>query len=191
LRRQVQFGRTEPVGSGRRSRLDPLALPIRFTADDPAADDRRRCIDLDREHVVIRRAGRGIRMTIKLPMATFSGVALRQHHANGCVSLWLEHRDPALTVPLPWLNAADDAVAQWQLWGRSLNLPLLVVAPDGHVCERSRWILKKFPNGPAPRRRRRNSIKSRRPSILLRRSRGMLRETAAVYYRELEIIAPE
>ena len=38
------------------ARLDPLALPVRFTANDAVADERMRHIELHRERVILRRA---------------------------------------------------------------------------------------------------------------------------------------
>src|SRR5437588_12071821 len=60
LRRQPEFGGAAPAGSGRALRLDPLALPVRFTASDARADERIRYVELNRERVVLRRAVRGI-----------------------------------------------------------------------------------------------------------------------------------
>src|SRR5437667_12354541 len=77
LRRQRQFGGTMPAGSSRAVRLDPLALPVRFTASDAGADERARWVEPDRERVVLRRAVRGIPMAIKRPVNAFLGVALR------------------------------------------------------------------------------------------------------------------
>ena len=101
-----------PAGSSRAVRLDPLALPVRFAASDAAADERVRWIELDRERVVLRRAVRGIPMAIKVPVNAFLGVALRLVATEGgeCVTLSLEHRDPALSVPL--FCQGDDSTGQ-------------------------------------------------------------------------------
>ncbi len=42
------LGGAMPVGSSRH-RLDPLALPVRFTANDAGADERKRQVELDCE----------------------------------------------------------------------------------------------------------------------------------------------
>ena len=42
------LGGAKPCGSGR-ARLDPLALPVRFTANDAGADGRQRQVELDRD----------------------------------------------------------------------------------------------------------------------------------------------
>ena len=67
------LGGVTPVGSSRIERLDPLALPVRFTASDAGADERSRDVELTRERVVLRRAVRGIRMAVNLPVSSFLG----------------------------------------------------------------------------------------------------------------------
>src|SRR5260370_7793317 len=135
LRRQRQFGGTMPAGSSRAVRLDPLALPVRFTASDAGADERVRWVELDRERVVLRRAVRGIPMAIQLPVNAFLGVALRLVATAGgeCVTLSLEHRDPALSGPLFSQADGNDVIADWQLWAPPLGLPLLLPTPCSNL----------------------------------------------------------
>jgi hypothetical protein len=189
------LGGAMPVGSSREQRLDPLALPVRFTASDAGADERLRQVELGRERVVLRRAVRGIRMAVDVPLSAFLGIALRvlpaQGQAPGRVTIWLEHRDHALSVPLFSAPDGDDAVAEWQLWGRVLKLPLLVANPDGSLREPFRQIGTVRVASPSPRRRRRNAVKSRRPSILMRRRPGRPAAPAPVHRGEREIIARE
>ncbi|MBV8824355.1 MAG: hypothetical protein JO220_05195, partial [Hyphomicrobiales bacterium] len=103
MRRQTPFGGALSVGSSRVPRLDPLALPLHFTAADARADERVRHVELSRERVVLHRAVRGIRMAVKVPVAAFLGVALRlipsPEGGSNTVAVSLEHRDPALSVP--------------------------------------------------------------------------------------------
>lgn len=193
MRRQTPFGGALSVGSGRALRLDPLALPLHFTAADARADERMRHVELSRERVVLRRAVRGIRMAVKVPVAAFLGVALRLiPSADGgpnTVAVTLEHRDPALSVPLYSAEHTNDVVAEWQLWGRVFALPLLVADPAGSLREPFRRLGGVRVAAPAPRRRRRNAIRARRPSILLRRRPGSLPELPLVHRGEREIIA--
>lgn len=192
LRRQTTFGGGLSVGSSRALRLDPLALPLRFTAADARADERVRHVELSRERVVLRRAVRGIRMAVNVPVTAFLGVALRLIPAHGdgsdTVAVSLEHRDPALSVPLYSAAHNDDVVAEWQLWARVFGLPLLVADPAGALREPFRRIGAVRVAACAPRRRRRNAIKARRPSIMLRRRPGVMPELPIVHY-EREIIA--
>jgi hypothetical protein len=180
-----------PAGSSRAVRLDPLALPVRFTASDAGADERVRWVELDRERVVLRRAVRGIPMAIKLPVRAFLGVALRLVPAEegDCVALSLEHRDPALSVPLFSQSDGDDVIAEWQLWARTLRLPLLVADAGGNLREPFARMGGVRLEPVCPRRRRRNAVKARRPSILLRRASAPPARQLPVHRGEREIIA--
>ena len=186
------LGGAKPVGSSRDQRLDPLALPVRFTASDAGADERLRQVELDRERVVLRRAVRGIPMKVRLPVSAFLGVALRvsagEPNAHDAVALWLEHRDPALSVPLFAAPGGEDVVAEWQLWSRVLGVPMLVRDADGSLRKPFCAIGALRVEPPLPRRRRRNALKARRPSILMRR-RVTRVSPGRTYRDEREIIA--
>jgi hypothetical protein len=192
VRRQSDLASAMPAGSSCAQRLDPLALPLCFTASDSRADERLRVVELTRERVVVRRAVRGIRMAVNVPISAFLGIAVRlvrsHDNSSSLVSISLEHRDPSLSVLL--YSAADntDVVAEWQLWARVLGLPLLVADASGNLREPFRRIGAVRVGAPAPRRRRHNAIKARRPSILMRRRPGRPID-APVTHREREIIA--
>jgi uncharacterized protein DUF6101 len=187
------LGGAKPVGSSRDQRLDPLALPVRFTAADAGADERLRQVELTRDHVVLRRAVRGIHMRVNVQVTAFLGVALKLIPSEGdapdLVTIWLEHRDRALSVPLYAAPEGSDVAAEWQLWGRVLRLPLLVANLDGTLREPFRQIGNIRVAAPTQRRRRRNAVKARRPSILMRRQTKRLAGPAVVYRGEREIIA--
>jgi hypothetical protein len=174
-----------PAGSGRSARLDPFALPVRFSAADAAADGRSREVELTRERVVVRRAVAGIRMAVNLPISAYRGVAIRTS-ADGA-SVVLEHRDPSLALELYSAADGDGVAAEWRTWGQVLGVPLLVAGEAGaeevfpcvgavKVCE------------PFVRRRRRNAIKQRRPSILMRRVVKHIGDVAT-HRGEREIVA--
>ena len=190
VRRQTATGGIDPAGSSRALRLDPLALPVSFQAHDARADGFVRQVELDRERVVLRRAVRGIPMAIKVPVNAFLGVALHLAGAEGgrCAALSLEHRDPALSVPLASPPDGEDVIADWRLWARILRLPLLVADSGGLLREPVERMGGVRLEPLCPRRRRRNAIKARRPSILLRRAPGRGGELA-VHRGEREIIA--
>ena len=122
MRRQIQGGRPVPAGPSRAERLDPFTLPIRFAVSDTAADQRVRIVELTRERVVMRRAVRGIKMAVNLPVAAYMGVAIRMEPPEGdkpgVVSVMLEHRDPGLSLPLYRATDGTDIVAEWQSWAR-------------------------------------------------------------------------
>jgi hypothetical protein len=177
-----------PAGSGRSARLDPFALPVRFSANDAAADGRRREVELTRERVVVRRAVAGIRMAVNLPVSAYRGVSIRMLAPGEGVAVVLEHRDPALAVELYVAADGDEVTAEWRTWGHVLGVPLLVADDTGTLQEPFARVGAVRIKAPCLRRRRRNAIKQRRPSILMRRVVKRVGETA-VYRGEREIIA--
>ena len=162
-----------PAGSSRALRLDPFSLPARFSASDATADERVRYVELHRERVVVRRCLAGMRMALNMPVKAFAGVAMRLTPGEGSepatVSVLLQHRDPALSLPLfASTEADDDAVADWRSWGNVLGLPLLV-EDNGVLREPFTRMGGVRIERVRPRRRRRNAIKRRRPTMPLRR----------------------
>jgi hypothetical protein len=194
LRRQATSGRTNPAGSSRTERLDPFSLPLRFQASDKAADERVRSVELTRERVVVHRAVRGIKMAVHLPMATYRGVAIRMEPpapeaATGAITIVLEHRDPALSLELYRAADGTDIVAEWQVWGRVLGVPLLVAESDGELREPFERLGTVEIAAPIARRRRHSALRGRRPSILLRRRTGFTSGAPVVHRGEHEMIA--
>ncbi|TMJ20900.1 MAG: hypothetical protein E6G93_12085 [Alphaproteobacteria bacterium] len=171
MRRQIASG-INPAGSSRALRLDPLSLPVSFNAHDTRADGGVRQIELHRERIVLRRAVHGIRMAVKVRVSDFKGVALRS--TDDAQMLVLVHRDPSLTIPLCVSCDTDEIATAWQMWSDVFGLPLL---PENGTRE------------PAPRRRRRNAIRARRPKFLVRRRVGDLLGPASIHRSEREIIA--
>ena len=171
MRRQTATSGVNPAGSGRTLRLDPLSLPVSFDAQDVRADNGVRRVELHRERVVLRRAIQGMRMAIKLRVSDFRGVALRD--LDDAQMLVLLHRDPSLSIPLCVSSDRDEIAAAWQTWSDIFALPQL----------------EETPSEPAPRRRRRNAIRARRPKFPLRRRGGGPLDAANVHRGEREIIA--
>jgi Family of unknown function (DUF6101) len=164
------------AGSRRNNRLDPVALPLRYTAG--VGDDARRqaTIFLDHDRAIIKsRSPIGVPLTICLPVSTFQGVAV--HMKSGetgdaievTIELW--HRDPALRLPLVVAHDPWEIVDDWQAWSHTLGLPLLLVDQDGSVVavESPDETIAQI----APRPRRHASmLAGRRPRFLTRRKRG-------------------
>jgi hypothetical protein len=148
-------------------------LPIHFEACDVRADGGTRHVEIAHDRVVLRRTVRGMRMAINIRISEFEGVALRT--IDGAPTVMLKHRDPSLSVPLTGEPADDAVFIEQQRWAEFLALPLIVADTHGRRSTQ--------------RRRRHNIIKSRRPSILLRRR--LKRDPAGmdVYRGEREIIA--
>jgi Family of unknown function (DUF6101) len=172
VRRQTATSGINPAGSGRVLRLDPLSLPVRFDAQDARADGGVRQIELHRERVVLHRALHGMRMAVNVRVCDFLGVALRD--ASDAQMLVLVHRDPSLTIPLCVSSDPDEIATAWRRWSEIFALPQLA---EDLVRE------------PAPRRRRHNAIRARRPKFLVRRRRGDLLNPANLHQGEREIIA--
>jgi hypothetical protein len=174
-------------------RLDPLALPIRFAAVDGGADERVRQVELDTDRVVVRRAVRGMRMKVKVPVPAFLGVALTLIPADDqhpeLLEVSLAHRDRGLSIPLFVANDSDDIIAEWQLWARVLRRPLLIGNLDGTFRDPFPRIGELRVGAPTLRRRRRYVIKSRRASFPLRRRKGRFPGAPVVYRDERELIA--
>ena len=171
MRRQTATSGIIPAGSSRALRLDPLSLPVSFSAHDIRADGGTRQVELHRERVVLRRAVHGMRMAINLRVNDFLGIALRD--ADDAKMLVLAHRDPSLTVPLCISTDAQEIETAWRMWSEIFALPQL----QDNARE------------PAPRRRRRNAIRARRPKFLMRRRPGALLNAANIHRGEREIIA--
>lgn len=172
MRRQTAISGINPAGSGRALRPDPLSLPYRFDAHDTRADGGVRQIELHRERVVLRRAVLGMRMAINVRVSDFSGIVLRQF--ADAQMLVLLHRDPSLTIPLCASSDRDEIAAAWVMWSEIFALPQLTETK---------------PREPAPRRRRRNAVRWRRPKFLMRRRVGAPLDLAPVHRDEREIIA--
>ena len=192
MRRQTGVGGSAPAGSSAQGRLDPYALPVRFTTNDAVADGRVRHVEIDRAGVRVQRSVRGMAINVTLPVKAFLGVALRLKPAEGEdddeIAIRLEHRDPALSLEL--FAAADnlDIVAEWRLWGRVLGVPLLIADPSGTLREPFPTLGAVRVGVPGQRRRRRNAIKRRRASLPLRRRPG-IQPLTPIVRREREIIA--
>jgi uncharacterized protein DUF6101 len=189
----MSAGGARPAGSSRALRLDPLALPVRFRTADASADDEVRLVELDHQGVVMRRSVRGVPIAVSLPVSAFLGVAIRlfppDRTGGARVAVILEHRDPALSVPLFTASDSLDVLAEWQLWARTFALPMLAADEHGTLREPFARLGGVRLEKPCDRKRRRGTIATRRPRILMRRQPGCPRADAAVH-REREIIAP-
>jgi len=131
---------------------------------------------------------------VNLPVAAYRGVAIRLDATTQTppvVCVTLEHADAALSLPLFASTDNDDIVAEWQIWGRVLGLPLLIGDTDGTIREAFARIGQLRIAAPTWRRRRRSAIARRRPSRLLRRRAGRVEAAAIVHRGEREIVAWE
>ena len=182
-----------PAGSSRALRLDPFALPARYSASDAVADGRIRHVELHRERVVVQRAVAGMRMALNLPVSAYRGVAIcvlaPEGEAPAAVAVMLEHRDPSLALPLYVSADGDEVAAEWRAWSQVLNVPLLVADGVAEAVDAFARIGGVRLQVPMPRRRRRSALKRRRPSLPMRRTPGCLTGQTPVHRGEREIIA--
>ena len=151
-------------------------------------------VDLHRERVVLRRALCGMRMAVNLPVAAYRRVAIRLDAATETppfVAVTLEHADASLSLPLFASTDTDDIVAEWQIWGRILGLPLLISDTDGTMREAFARMGRLRIEAPTWRRRRRSTIARRRPSRSLHRRVGRADRVFLVHRGEREITAWE
>jgi hypothetical protein len=112
-----------------------------------------------------------MRMAVNIRVCDFLGVAKREN-SDGQM-LVLVHRDPSLSIPLCVSAEREEIASAWQIWSDIFSLPQL----------------QDTSREPAPRRRRRNAIRARRPKFLVRRRAGGLLNAAGNYRGEREIIA--
>ena len=176
MRRQTITSGINPAGAScAQQQLDPLSLPAVIEACDARADGGVRHVRIGRDAVIVRRTVHGMGMTIRIRIGDYLGIALRELH--GARVLLLKHRDPSLSIPLASASDGGDLFDACRDWSETLRLPMGLV--DGRSSLRE----------PTARRRRRNAVKARRASILMRRKNGRDMALMNVYRGEREIIA--
>ena len=177
MRRQTAVAGGASAGSSRAFRLDPFTLPVRYAATLGGGARRTEAtILLDRDQAVVQRLSpAGAPLTFRISVKTFDGVAVRMtpvgHDGALEVTVELMHRDPALSLPLMIADDPADVAADWQAWGRTLGLPLLVVGQDGTVAAPIERLGGVTLQPPKPRRRH-SFFADRRPRFLTRRKTG-------------------
>ena len=160
------------VGSSLHIRLDPHTLPARSSSQgEPAAA----AFVIERNQALVSLPmDDGPARTMAVPLAAYRGVAVRMDAIgdNGDVRAFVEllHAESALTLLLASSDTPEDLAGDWQAWGRTLDLPLLVVGQDGSV---SAPLLNRGATMAPPKPRRRHSyFAKRRPRFLTRRKTG-------------------
>lgn len=189
MRRQAEQG-GQTAGSGVGYRLDPFALPVRYTAAlAGSARDDAASIVIDRDRVSIRRkVSSGVSTLTTLPVDAFKGVAVHMipdgESGDILVTIELMHADPALSLPLAVADDPEEIAADWQSWAKVLGLPLYIVDLDGtaRIAVEQIGPLQSF----APARRRKPSdLAKRRPRFLRRRKTGRTGALTVLSGREI------
>ncbi|MBH0236957.1 DUF6101 family protein [Methylobrevis albus] len=167
----------------RAQRLDPQALPARFTMPAGGSDA---AVYLDRRGVVVKRRLSGLPLTLSLPISAFEGISVRiePEGVDGLVAhVELTHRDPDLTLPLMVTRDMEEAALDWESWSSILGLPMLLTETDGQ----NRVVggeAKVRIEAPKPRRRR-AALQNRRPRFLARRKPGHSRPMPVIEGTEI------
>ena len=132
-------------------------------------------------------------MAVKVPVAAYLGVVIRMEppaeDTLGTISIVLEHRDSALSLPLFSATGGTDIVAEWQSWARVLGMPLLVANADGRLREPTKRIGAVVAT--VPRQRVASARRSHREGRHYRCGElsGVTPASAAVHRDEREFIA--
>ena len=189
LRRQASAAGIAREGSSPLFRLDPLRLPMSFTAADPAADGGSREIGVTRNGIEFRRSVSGVQMRVHLPFSEFQGIAVRVLAPGGSepvIFLSLEHGDDALSVLLQATENSDECAEDARKWSRVTGRPILIADEDGRLRNPAA-VRNRAPA--SPRRKRRSALRNRRTAIRLRSQRTNRLIEESIYSGEREIIA--
>jgi Family of unknown function (DUF6101) len=156
-----------PVRDSRSTRLD-------FETTDPRADERRRRVQLEAHRVTIARRVCGMPMILSIPAESYSGVVLQVSNdaEDGIASLWLQHCDRDLDVPLHETDDLDEAHSKWVEWADFFDLPRLVTTAAGLVDAADRRSHALAIGAAGADRRLSKTVGARRPRFLARRKTG-------------------
>ena len=146
----------------------------RLEAPDSRADERRRVVLVARDRVVIARSVGGVFMQILLAPSAYRGVLLRLvglDDAGFHYEIHLTHDDPDFGVLLARSDDEAEALAEWDLGSRFLELPTLAERVEGAYEPARPMIGQVVADGPDPRRRA-TGMGSRRARFLTRRKIG-------------------
>ncbi|MBA4782611.1 MAG: hypothetical protein H2045_05270 [Rhizobiales bacterium] len=142
---------------------------------------------LDDGIVVEGRLKCGIATRISSKPSAYRGVAAKltlSPDDQVIAELVLLHRDPSLHVPVARSNDMDELAADWQMWARRFNLPLILIEPDGREQMISNRV-GALDIAPSKQRRPNALFTKRRPRFLKRRKTGAINSEHRVTGREI------
>ena len=96
----------------------------------------------------------------------------------------LLHRDPSLNITVARSSDMEDLPADWQMWGRRYNLPLILIEADGVEQLISERVGSVEVAQPTPRRPH-AMFAARRPRFLTRRKTGSIDNSNRLAGREI------
>ncbi len=175
-------------GTSRCVRPDPFNLPARidYQGTVRAGYIPQTAVIADKVVVIRRMTGAGVPLYVTVPLAAYSGVVLTSDADGEGVALRLDHPNRDLAIPLYRSGDADDVIAEWQAWGRTLRRPILIEDADGEVRDPHERIGMLIVHRPKARRLNR-FFADRRPRVLMNRKLGG--RPSGLVHRDDEIIA--
>ncbi|MEO1066986.1 MAG: DUF6101 family protein [Pseudomonadota bacterium] len=191
--RQTEMAGAAPAGRSRDTarsdfRLDPALPTHRFQTElAGSALVGQTTVNLGETVVVQGTLKCGIPTRVACRPSSFRGVAVRltlTEDDTVLAELVLLHNDPSLNLPVAQLTDMDDLAADWQMWARRFNLPLILIEPDGYEQVITERVGGLSVSQPKPRRPH-SAVLQRRPRFLRRRKTGSVDGHNRVAGREI------
>lgn len=129
----------------------------------------------------------GIATRVASTSAQLRGVAARLSISNldeVVAEIVLLHRDPSLHMPVARSNDMEELAADWQMWARRFNLPLVLIEPDG-VEQLVSQKIGALDVMASKARRPHSHFMARRPRFLKRRKTGAINTENLLSGREI------
>lgn len=129
----------------------------------------------------------GLSTRIASDPASFRGIAAVLSISDQdevIAELVLLNRDPSLNIPVARSDEMEDLAADWQMWARRFNVPLILIEPDGAEQMVSNRVGGVDVGTPKPRRPH-ALFAARRPRFLTRRKVGQIDRDHRVQGREI------
>lgn len=143
--------------------------------------------ELDDKIIVSGKLKCGVKTRISCKASAFRGIAAKLSLSDDdqvVAELILLHRDPSLNLPLARSNDMEELAADWQMWARRFNVPLILIEPDGFeqmISNRIGAIDVKHSKA----RRPSAFFAIRRPRFLTRRKKGVVCPENRISGREI------
>ncbi|MEM8797891.1 MAG: DUF6101 family protein [Pseudomonadota bacterium] len=168
-------------------RINPADATVSFHADLAGAPMKGPArIEISNEIVVRGTLNCGVDTRLVLKRDCLRGMAarLRLGEENVIAELIFLHRDPSLHLTVARAFDLEDLAADWQMWAKRFDLPLILIEPDGveQVISHRPSQVAVRPSAP---RRATNEFSKRRPRFLRRRKTGGGDEMKTIAGREI------
>lgn len=144
-------------------------------------------VQLDEDVVVEGTLKCGLSTRLSIEVSAFRAVAARLSITEDdqlVAELVLLHRDPSLNLPMARSHDMEELAADWQMWAKRFNLPLILIEPDGAEQMISHRVGCVDVADPKPRRPH-AMFAARRPRFLTRRKTGSIDTSNTLSGREI------